>query len=160
MAAGSKRVLLVEDNPGDADLVRIALTGDGVSLGFELEHVTSVAYALRALGQRRFDAVLLDLGLPDADGLDGLEKVRKACPETPIVVLTGLSGSRVGVAALQKGAEDYMIKGWADGAAVAARLSRAIERGRMKADLASAAKGMQSAGDRLRKIGPDPKRRL
>jgi CheY-like chemotaxis protein len=160
MAADSKRVLLVEDNPGDADLVRIALTGDGVSLGLELEHVTSVAAALRALAHKQFDVVLLDLGLPDADGLDGLERLRAARPDTPIVVLTGLSGSRVGVAALQKGAQDYIIKGWADGAAVAARLSRAIERGRMKLDLASAAKDLQTAGDRLRKIGPDPKRRL
>ena len=81
------RVLLVEDNPGDADLVRDALAG--ASDQIEIAHVDSLAKARERLAAGSVDVVLLDLSLPDATDLQGVERLHGAAPEIPIVVLTG-----------------------------------------------------------------------
>jgi signal transduction histidine kinase len=107
-AASSARygVLLVEDNPADADLVRTAL--DAVA---EVTHVERLADAACELEARTPSVILLDLGLPDAVGMEGLERLRPLAPDTPIVVLTGSgSDSGLGTAAMQHGAEDYLPK--------------------------------------------------
>jgi PAS domain S-box-containing protein len=101
-----RRVLLVEDNPGDAELVQIALS-EG-STAFAVERVERVGEALAYLSSRDVDAVLLDLGLPDAAGLDGVERIRAAFPELPVVILTG--SYDVGVEAVRSGVQDYVRK--------------------------------------------------
>jgi DNA-binding response OmpR family regulator len=86
--------------------------------------------ALIRVSEERFDAVLLDLSLPDARGLDALAGMRRRAPSIPIVVMTGLSDEALAIKAVNEGAQDYLLKGEADGSALARRLRFAIERGR------------------------------
>lgn len=105
------RVLVVDDNPGDVDLVRLSLA-EAEAATFELMAASTLADALdRILRPPDVDAVLLDLGLPDASGLDGLRRLIAAAPHVPVVVLTGNQDSALGAAAVQAGAQDYLVKG-------------------------------------------------
>ncbi len=122
-------LLLVEDNPGDARLVHEALR-QAHNPSFQLTHATSLGDALRFLHQARFDAVLLDLGLPDAQGLDTLEPLGEAAPDIPIVVLSGMSDEAMAVQAVAQGAQDYLVKGRSDGGLLARAILYAIERKR------------------------------
>lgn len=123
------RVLLIEDNPGDALLIRQALI-DADHGSFELERADRLSTGLQRLGQRRFDCVLLDLGLPDSWGLDTLGSVRAKAPNVPTVVLTGVDDEDLAVTAAREGAQDYLVKGQVDGATVARGVRYAIERKR------------------------------
>lgn len=121
------RVLLVEDNPGDADLVTLAL-GEAEAGAFELEQVARISDALERVRVSPAPAViLLDLTLPDAFGLEGLRQLGEAAPHVPVVVLTGTDGS-LGAAALQAGAQDYLLKGAVEVAVLTRALRYAIER--------------------------------
>ena len=125
--ATAARVLLVEDNPGDADLVRLSLEDSGAG-AFELEAVARLSDALtRVHASPAPDVILLDLTLPDALGLEGLQKLGAAAPEVPVVVLTGADRA-LGAAAIQAGAQDYLLKGAADAALVPRALRYAIAR--------------------------------
>jgi signal transduction histidine kinase/DNA-binding NarL/FixJ family response regulator len=105
------RVLLVEDNPGDADLVRDALSGADL---MEITHVANLAQARARLAGEGFDVVLLDLSLPDAIGLEGVETLHQVATDVPVVVLTGNDDYALGSRAVQAGAQDYLIKGTVD----------------------------------------------
>src|SRR3954451_5403331 len=103
-------VLLVEDNPGDARLLREAVhEAEGQQI--HLVHVDTLAKGLARLGQERFDVVMLDLSLPDADGLETLVKTHEHAPSVPIVVLTGLDDEALAIRAVREGAQDYLVKG-------------------------------------------------
>ena len=104
------KLLLVEDNPGDADLIRERLEDDPLA-EFDVKHVEMLADALRALAGNNFDAILLDLGLPDSQGLETVRRTVAAAAATPIVVLTGLNDDTVGMQAVREGAADYLVKG-------------------------------------------------
>jgi signal transduction histidine kinase len=123
------RVLLVEDNPGDARLAR-ELLGEVESFEFELEHVERLSEAVSALNRSRFDVVLLDLSLPDSQGLDGIAGLQKAVPAVPIVVLTGRNDDSVAIDVLKAGADDYLIKGQGDGQLMVRAIRYSIERAR------------------------------
>jgi serine phosphatase RsbU (regulator of sigma subunit) len=99
-------VLLVEDDDGDAYLVRELLADTPL---IRITWVRSVAEALKQLDG--YDCILLDLGLPDTIGLDGLRRLRRAADHTPVVVLTGLDDETQAVAAVSAGAQDYLLKG-------------------------------------------------
>jgi signal transduction histidine kinase len=121
------RVLLVEDCPADADLVAGYLT-DGDAGAAVVTRVDRLGRALDVLARERPDVVLLDLSLPDADRLEGIEAVIGAAPQVPIVVMTGLADDEVALAAVKAGAQDYLIKG-EDGPRVVRRSIRyAMER--------------------------------
>ena len=79
------QVLLVEDNPGDALLLQEVLAGVGVA-EFRLAHVERLSEALKRLGEEHFDVVLLDLLLPDSQGLETLVRVQERAHEVPIIV--------------------------------------------------------------------------
>lgn len=141
----SARVLLVEDNPGD-----VALTARTMS-DAELDPpivAGSVAGALAALERDRPDVVLLDLNLPDADGLDALARVVEVAPDVPVIVLTG-EQSDVGLEAVAAGAQDYLQKG----TFTAGRLSLSIQFARHRADaqrlIRSHAAALSRANERL-----------
>jgi diguanylate cyclase (GGDEF)-like protein len=108
------QILLIEDNPGDRRLTEIALTeaSGAADLYCELHAVGTFADGLACLADpsHQFALVLLDLGLPDAVGLDGLRAIHIASPQLPIVVLTGLSDLATATAALKAGASDYLDK--------------------------------------------------
>ena len=108
------KILLVEDNPGDARLIEEMIKEVEGTAKFELVHVGSLAEALQSLGADSFDSVLLDLGLPDSSGLDTLIRVHTQAPDMPIVVLTGLADEAVSAEALRQGANDYLVKGRVD----------------------------------------------
>jgi len=126
-AGSGARVLLVEDNAGDARLALESLATQQVDK-FTIVHVASLAAACLRLREGHFDAVLLDLSLPDAHGPDTLSSLRQQAPSIPIVVLTGLSDEATAILAVKEGAQDYLVKGETDGTTLARRLRFAIER--------------------------------
>ena len=130
----AKTVLVVEDNPGDARLVSLYLEeqdGDG----FVAIVAETLAAALDVLAARPVDAVLLDLSLPDSFGVATLEKLRAAQPFVPVVVLTGNDDHEVALAALRRGAQDFLVKGQGDGDLVRRSVRYAIERSRVGLEL-------------------------
>ena len=107
------KVLLVEDNPGDADLVQEYLSQARQAV-FEVECVPRLASAISLLERDQFDIILLDLGLPDSSGLETLSRILEAAPRTATVVLTGLDDELTGMEAVRLGAQDYLSKGHLD----------------------------------------------
>ncbi len=127
MADKPVSILLVEDNPGDRRLIHEMLT-EARSLTFDLKYADRLQAALEHLGESRVDVVLSDLGLPDSQGLETLSKIYAQVPEIPIVVLTGLNDEMLGIQAVNKGAQDYLIKGQVDTNLLVRAIRYAIER--------------------------------
>ncbi len=123
------RVLLVEDNPTDALLVEVALE-EMAAPAPELHHVETLADAENALAESEFDVVLIDLNLPDGEGLGNFERLQLKAPAVPMIVLTGLADEEVAVEAIARGASDYLIKGEVPGALLERSMRYAIERKR------------------------------
>jgi serine phosphatase RsbU (regulator of sigma subunit) len=120
------RILLVEDDEGDAFLVRELLTEAGAP--FDLTVATSLREARGLLVG--VECVLLDLGLPDAEGIDGLRKLLAVAGGAAVCVLTGRSDEHLGVQAVAEGAQDYLVKGQVDGVLLIRSLRYAVERKR------------------------------
>ncbi|NJN97061.1 MAG: PAS domain S-box protein [Anaerolineales bacterium] len=129
MTNSSIHVLLVEDNPTDVLLLREALAEVRL-FPFELTQVAQLAEVQPCLNRKKIDVILLDLGLPDSQGLETLLKLRRQVPQTPVVVLTGLADEELGLKALQAGAQDYLVKGQVEGTGLARSIRYAIERQR------------------------------
>lgn len=123
------RVLLVEDNPGDAVLVTASLRRHWTQ--FEVAHVLSIGEAVAHLDANVVDVVLLDLGLPDAHELSGLDRVSAAAPTVPIVVLTGVNDDELAMRALRAGAQDFVTKGTHRHELIARSVLYAVERRRV-----------------------------
>jgi DNA-binding NarL/FixJ family response regulator/HPt (histidine-containing phosphotransfer) domain-containing protein len=104
------QVLVVDDNPGDAKLVELSL-GRASDGEFRCERAGRVRLALERLGAGPVDAVLLDLGLPDSRGMEGLRRLRSAAPEVAVVVLTGSEDPALVREAIAEGAQEYQVKG-------------------------------------------------
>jgi serine phosphatase RsbU (regulator of sigma subunit) len=120
------RVLLVEDDEGDAFLVRELLHEAGAP--FDLAVASSLREARTMLTD--IQCVLLDLGLPDAEGIDGLRKLLAVAGSAAVCVLTGRSDEHLGTAAVAEGAQDYLVKGQVDGVLLTRSLRYAVERKR------------------------------
>jgi serine phosphatase RsbU (regulator of sigma subunit) len=120
------RLLLVEDDDGDALLVREMLA-DSLP-GALVERVATLADAVRRAPDA--ECVLLDVGLPDAQGARAVEMVTAAAPQAAVVVLTGADSERLGVASVMAGAQDYLVKGRVDDQLLVRSLRYAIERQR------------------------------
>ena len=123
------RVLLVEDNPGDARLFTELLRDAGAN-HLKMVQVDRLSAALDRLNCDCFDVMLLDLSLPDADGLDTLVRAHAHAPKIPIVVLTGHDDEALAVKAVRAGAQDYLVKGHVDGELLVRSIRYASERGR------------------------------
>jgi diguanylate cyclase (GGDEF)-like protein/PAS domain S-box-containing protein len=111
--APTTTVLLVEDDPADARLIQAALAGTGDS-PFRVEWVTRLSDALERLGRQGFEVVLLDLTLPDGQGLEAFDQVFQAAPDSLILVLSGLTDEETARQAVERGAHDYFAKGHVD----------------------------------------------
>jgi diguanylate cyclase (GGDEF)-like protein/PAS domain S-box-containing protein len=122
-----KVLMLVEDNPGDARLLREMLNEQGTHKT-DLIHVESMGEAERRLAAHAFDLILLDLGLPDVQGLEAVKRAHAAAPRVPLVVLTGSDDETLAAQALQKGAQDYLIKGQIETRGLFRALRYAVER--------------------------------
>ncbi|MCE9614216.1 MAG: response regulator [Lentisphaerae bacterium] len=103
-------VLVVEDNDGDARLLQEALR-EAAPTPVTMSRTTSLKAARDYLAVQTPDAILLDLHLPDSQGLDTLRRLAQETPRTPIIVLTGLNDESVAAQALREGAQDYLLKG-------------------------------------------------
>jgi DNA-binding response OmpR family regulator len=107
------RVVLVEDNPGDARLIGEMLSEVDFAR-FDLEWVDRLEPALQRLSVDSTDLVLLDLGLPDSQGIGTLTRVLSQAPRLPVIVLTSLDDRDLAVQAIREGAKDYLVKGKVD----------------------------------------------
>jgi two-component system, cell cycle sensor histidine kinase and response regulator CckA len=123
------RVLLVEDNPGDARLFTELVRDTGAGQ-WKMVHVDRLSTALDRLSREPFDVMLLDLSLPDAEGLETLIRAHAEAPKIPIVVLTGHDDEALAVRAVRAGAQDYLVKGRMDGDLLVRSIRYASERGR------------------------------
>jgi DNA-binding response OmpR family regulator len=119
-------LLLVEDNPGDARLLREML-GEKADC-IDLINVTCMSQAEAHLAANTVDIILLDLGLPDAHGLGAIRRAYAAAPRIPLVVLTGLDDELLAAQSLQEGAQDYLIKGQIEARSLRRSLRYSIER--------------------------------
>jgi CheY-like chemotaxis protein len=121
------RVLLIEDNLGDARLLAEVLR-DVPGKPFELVHAELVSSALERLSQEHFEAILLDLSLPDGQGFGVLRRLLDVAPSIPVLVLTGLNDEQMALNALSAGAQDYLVKGSHDGDFISRAIRYAIQR--------------------------------
>jgi diguanylate cyclase (GGDEF)-like protein/PAS domain S-box-containing protein len=119
------KVLLVEDNPGDARLLREMFNEQGSS-DTDVTIVQSLCEAEAFLAKHATDIILLDLGLPDAQGLEVVRRAHAAAPRVPLVVLTGLDDETLAAQALQEGAQDYLVKSQIDTYGTTRGLLRAL----------------------------------
>ncbi len=129
------KILLIEDNPGDVLLLQETLS-EITFVELELVHVDRLKNALKKLSSEDFDVILLDLVLPDSNGLDTFIQIQEQTPATPIVVLTGMADETLAISAMKAGAQDYLVKGQVSGSDLLLRSMRyAIERKRIEATL-------------------------
>ena len=127
-------LLIVEDQRFDAMLLRRQLNAPEIGCA-HIDHAESLAGAIEALGQCQYDAVLLDLGLSDSDGVNAVRTLNHRFPDLVIVVLTGRDEEALGIEALASGAQDMLIKGSFDTTTLSRALHYAIERQRMEGGL-------------------------
>lgn len=104
------KVLLVEDNEGDARLLRLHLA-EAAGTSVQIETAQRLTEALAKLAAESFDAVLIDLGLPDSQGLETYRRLAQHSPNSAVVVMSGLEDELLATAAVQLGAQDYLTKG-------------------------------------------------
>src|SRR3984957_16036030 len=129
-----KVLLLVEDNPADVRLLR-EMFQEQNSLRTELTQVETMRDAETHLAGGTVDIILLDLGLPDAQGLESIRRARAVAPHVPLVVLTSLDDESMAAQALQEGVQDYLIKGQIDARGLLRALRYAVERKHMREEL-------------------------
>jgi diguanylate cyclase (GGDEF)-like protein len=121
------RVLVVEDNAADARLLLEMFRNEKPG-SFEMTHLSRMSDAIVHLEKNKVDIVLLDLGLPDARGLESVRRAHAAAPDVPLIVLTGLDDEGLASEAMKDGAQDYLIKGQVENRALPRALRHAIER--------------------------------
>jgi len=121
---------MLEDNPGDAILLRAALQKAFLKQRPLIMHAQTLKNALEILTTQSFDLITVDLHLPDSLDLDSIVATKKACPMTPILVVSGWSDRPAAREALRLGAQDYIIKGNFDPESLRWSLESAIERQR------------------------------
>ncbi len=144
------KVLLIEDNILDARLVKEYLLGSSYHT-FIITHVTSLSEAFKTIFVETFDVVLLDLGLPDSQGTETLKTMLyTAC--IPIVVLTGYDDSDNAIYSIQKGAQDYLIKGELNASLLIRTILHALERHKLRLLLEEASEAVRESEINLRNV--------
>lgn len=133
------KILIVEDSPFDAQLIENALnTHHSMNEEYVYTHAGSVAETKKMVEKEKFDVIILDLTLPDSDGMETLRKVRAFAENRPIVVMSSLDDEEAALQSVRDGAQDYLIKGQADLRDLHYFIDRAIERERMESELKEA----------------------
>jgi len=134
MEQPSLNVLVIEDSTADFRLLKEQLSSQSL-VDFRLTHAKTLKEGLALLPTEKIDTVLLDLDLPDSNRVDTLQKVRESNPALAVIVLTGLASEEIGVDALVKGAQDYLVKGQIQPDALVRSIRYAIERKKSEAAL-------------------------
>lgn len=143
------RILLIEDNPGDYEIVRILISQINQSAisehwNFFADHLLSLSWvktqksALQKLSESMFDLILVDLSLPDSVGMETLSEIIAAAPESPVIVLSGNSSGADTLEAARYGAQDYLVKGEITSDQLARSFRYAIERMKIRNELTKA----------------------
>jgi signal transduction histidine kinase len=148
---GRVEVLVLENNPGDARLLDAELSGE-VLIEVNLTVAPRLSDGLQLLASRDFDAVLLDLNLPDSRGMETFERLRAAVPEMPLIVYTGIHDDQIALRALRGGAQDYVVKGPGNGPLLIRAVQFAIERHRVHVELELRAARLEKNRAALRDI--------
>jgi PAS domain S-box-containing protein len=128
------KVLIIEDNPGDARLLQEFLSQKG-SPRFEVTHADQLSAGLKSLTNALVDAIVLDLGLPDSQGLETLLGLQPHAKDTPVIVLTGLDDQDLALQALKMGAQDYLLKSYINQFSLPRAINYAIERRKIETAL-------------------------
>lgn len=128
------KILLIQDDPAYAERLKGNLQAES-AIQFVLQSAGSLHEGKKVLTQETPDIVLLDLALPDSQGLDTFIQLHDQTPFTPIIILTGLEDELLALQAIQRGAQDYMLRGNSDAKFISRRVRYAIERHRMRVQL-------------------------
>jgi len=129
-------ILLVEDNESYARLI-VKMLIERHNIAFNVQYTDTLAKAMEKLEKEQIEVIILDLILPDAQGLESFETIQKQNPEIPIVVLTAVADEEIAVKAVHEGAQDYLIKGSVEPDLLIRSLRYAIERQKMQMSLKS-----------------------
>ena len=121
------KILLIEDNPGDAYLIEEHLE-EFANFSYELKSVGTLKEACYILNKKHFDIILLDLELPDSDGINTFSSIHNKKPVIPIIILTGLNNKAVESYAVKEGAHDFLIKGKTESRLLECIIQCSIER--------------------------------
>lgn len=143
-------VLYIEDNPDDAFFIQ-TLASD-IQEFKSVETKSTLKGGLELMQENQFDCVFLDLSLPDSHGLETIDSVKSDQPQVPIVVFTGLNDQDIALQAINKGAQDYLVKGEITGKLLKKSVFYAIERHKNEHELQLAQKNLAKAED-LAKMG-------
>jgi DNA-binding NtrC family response regulator len=136
------RILLIEDSPSDALLVETILTHE--TTPFAVTRAGRLAEALGLLGEKTFDVILTDLGLPDSQALNTVQELHKGAPQLPLVVLTRNGDTETALEAIKMGAQDYLPKSHLDGFNLVRILHYAVERQRLTQQLIEAVENIKT----------------
>jgi two-component system sensor histidine kinase UhpB len=127
------KILLIEDNPGDARLIQEYLS-DLKNIEYTLQMADRLQKGVEILENEFIDVVLLDLKLPDSEGLTGVEQIFSVAPNIPVIVLTGLNDENTAINAVKMGAQDYLVKDKVESEILIRSIKYAIERKRAEED--------------------------
>lgn len=137
MSNAPLRILVVEDNLCDVRLLKEMFAAEPSS-SYRLMHVPRLAMALQQLSAGGVDIVLLDMGLPDGEGIESVRRVRAVAPHVPLVVLTGRDDDQLIAETIRQGAQDYLVKDQVENRALPRALRHAVERFAMVTKAAAA----------------------
>lgn len=142
------RILLIEDNTADAKLVELYLN-ESIIIDPEITRVVELKKGLLMLEETDFDAVLLDLTLPDSSGFDTLRTMLNEFPDQTVIVMTGLEDETVALNSVKAGAQDFIVKGQFDSTLLSRTITYAIERHQLQMKLENYAKAIKLNEQRL-----------
>jgi CheY-like chemotaxis protein len=134
------QILVIEDNPADAALIRIYL--EEVALPSNLLHATHLKNGLQLLHEQDVDLVLLDLTLPDSDRRHTLKRFLEQAPEIPVIAMTGYKDEILGIQSVRAGAQDFLVKGEFDGKELARSIKYSLQRYNQQSKLMRTAKAL------------------
>ena len=134
MTSSPVSILMIEDDPSLADLT-CSLLAARKDRRFICSSAATLAAGLHRLEEQSFQLVLLDLTLPDSQGLATLQRVIRRAPETAVVIFTGYDDEALAIKALQCGAQEYLVKGRSDVKVLVRAILHAIERKQMAAEI-------------------------
>ena len=120
------KILLIEDNPGDTKSIKEMLK-EADDNRYEVVHTKRLDDGIKIIVRDDFDLILLDLGLPDSEGMDTFNIMKYNAPDIPIIVLTGLKEDIFAVSAVGRGAQDYLVKDEIDSKLLATSIDNAMK---------------------------------
>src|SRR5665647_765908 len=139
-------ILLIEDNLGDADLIEEMLE-ESADFPYELKNVETLKEGLSLLKERPFNIIMTDLRLPDSDGINTFLDIHAKTSRIPIIILTALNDEKIGIDAVKKGAQDYLVKGQVDGRLLKRSIQYSIQRKKAEEKIQSLANIVESSND-------------